>query len=46
MTVNQDWREPKTHLQKDIDAAERAVEFGLAWFADPLFFGKYPDSMR
>ena len=23
----------------------RNMEFSAAWFADPVFFGKYPDSM-
>lgn len=31
---------------KDIEAANRKIEFAISWFADPVYFGKYPDSMR
>jgi len=37
MTNNCDWREPKTDKIEDIAAAERALEFFLAWFADPIY---------
>ena len=30
----------------DVEAAERKLEFSIAWFADPIYLGKYPDSMR
>jgi beta-galactosidase len=46
MTMNCDWREPKTNSPADIAAAERAVEFFLGWFADPLYKGRYPECMR
>lgn len=46
MTNNCDWREPKTSNSKDIEAAERALEFFLGWFADPLYKGDYPNSMK
>ena len=42
---NCDWREPKTDSIEDKLAAERALEFYLAWFADPLYKGEYPKSM-
>ncbi len=29
----------------DVDAAERAEQFNVGWFASPLYFGKYPDVM-
>jgi len=29
----------------DVEAAERKLEFSISWFADPIYFGKYPDSM-
>ena len=45
ITLNCDWAEPLTDSQDDKDAAERYLEVQLAWFADPVFFGKYPDSM-
>ena len=46
ITNNADWREPLTLNQKDLEAAERALEFFLAWFADPIFKGDYPQVMR
>ncbi|TVU30720.1 hypothetical protein EJB05_22355 [Eragrostis curvula] len=32
--------------QQDVEAAKRAQEFQLGWFADPFFFGDYPVVMR
>lgn len=29
----------------DVAAATRKIEFAISWFADPVYFGKYPDSM-
>ena len=46
ITNNCDWREPLTENPKDQEAAERALEFFLAWFADPIYLGDYPESMR
>ena len=45
ITLNCDWAEPFSPSADDKDAAQRYLEFQLAWFADPVFFGKYPDSM-
>ncbi|MCB0685965.1 MAG: beta-glucosidase [Saprospiraceae bacterium] len=46
ITSNCDWREPLTSSQADHDAAERALDFFLGWFADPIYHGDYPSSMR
>ena len=46
ITNNCDWREPLTNNPADIEAAERAVEFFLAWFADPIYKGDYPAVMK
>ncbi len=43
---NCDWREPKTDSIKDVQSAQRALEFFLAWFADPVYKGDYPDAMK
>lgn len=46
ITNNCDWREPLTSSIEDQQAAQRALEFFLGWFADPVYFGDYPSSMR
>ncbi len=46
MTNNCDWREPETNSPADRAAAQRSIEFFLAWFADPIYFGDYPAVMR
>lgn len=30
----------------DVEAAERKLEFSISWFADPIYHGHYPASMR
>ena len=46
ITNNCDWREPKTELKEDKEAAQIALEFFLGWFADPIYLGDYPECMR
>lgn len=46
ITNNCDWREPASDEPADIEAAERALEFFLAWFTDPIYKGDYPEVMR
>uniref|UniRef100_A0A0A9XVM1 Myrosinase 1 n=2 Tax=Lygus hesperus TaxID=30085 RepID=A0A0A9XVM1_LYGHE len=39
---------PKTDSKEDLEAAERAMQFQLGWFADPIYgsHGDYPPAMR
>jgi len=46
ITLNCDWAEPYSSSDEDVRAAERRLEFQLSWFADPVFKGDYPDSMK
>ena len=45
MTLNLEWGKPYSLAKSDVDATDRYIEFSLAWFADPLYFGEYPKSM-
>ena len=46
IVLNHDWSEPLTSSQSDKDAAQRANEFKISWFADPLMYGDYPQIMK
>jgi beta-glucosidase len=47
ITLNGDWTEPwDPEDPKDREACDRKIEFAICWFGDPVYFGKYPDSMR
>uniref|UniRef100_A0AAV2L0A3 Cytosolic beta-glucosidase n=1 Tax=Knipowitschia caucasica TaxID=637954 RepID=A0AAV2L0A3_KNICA len=47
ISLSGDWGEPVDLTdQKDIEAAERYVQFYLGWFATPIFHGDYPQVMK
>ena len=42
-----DWVEPwDPNDPADVEACERKLEFSISWFADPIYKGDYPASMR
>lgn len=46
-TLNVDWAEPlDASSAEDVAAAQRSRDFQLGWFADPIYLGDYPASMR
>jgi len=46
IALNMDWKEPKTNTKADIEAQQRALDWQLRWFAEPIYKGHYPESMR
>ncbi|CAD0106445.1 unnamed protein product [Aureobasidium uvarum] len=47
ITLNGDWVEPwDPEDPEDVEACQRKLEFSIAWFADPVYHGDYPESMR
>ena len=48
MTMNHDWKEPEDpNNPEDVAAADRANEFFLGWFANPVYGnGDYPDVVK
>ena len=46
ITLVTHWMEPIDNTPLSKEAQERALQFNLGWFMDPLKFGDYPLSMR
>jgi len=46
ITLNCDYAEPYSTSADDQAASERHLEFQLSWYADPIFKGDYPQSMK
>jgi beta-glucosidase len=46
ITLNGDWADPwDPNDAEDVKACDRKIEFAISWFADPVYYGKYPQSM-
>lgn len=47
ISLTADWGEPVDITnQRDIEAAERYIQFYIGWFATPIFNGDYPQVMK
>lgn len=47
ISLDAEWKEPKTNSSEDIEAAERGLAFRTGWFAEPIFGnGDYPQAMK
>ncbi|ELV10219.1 Lactase-phlorizin hydrolase [Tupaia chinensis] len=48
LSLNTHWGEPKSpNVPRDVEAADRSLQFSLGWFAHPIFRnGDYPDAMK
>ncbi|KAK2508598.1 hypothetical protein MC885_013946 [Smutsia gigantea] len=47
ISLNCDWGEPvNISSPRDIEAAERYLQFCLGWFANPIYAGDYPQVMK
>lgn len=47
ISLSSAWGEPVDFSnKKDVDAAERYLQFSLGWFANPIYHGDYPEVMK
>lgn len=46
ITLNGDWAMPYDDSPENVEAAQRALDVAIGWFADPVYLGHYPPYMR
>merc|ERR1712080_31149 len=46
ITLNVDWAEPASNSEADFNASQRKLIWQCAWYADPVWFGDYPQIMK
>ncbi|RSH91345.1 hypothetical protein EHS25_009644 [Saitozyma podzolica] len=46
ITLNGDWTVPYDDSAESKKAAQDKMDVAVGWFADPIYLGHYPDSMR
>ena len=47
LSLSSHWAEPQSLVPRDVEAADRLLQFSLGWFAHPIFRnGDYPDAMK
>ncbi|GMK59288.1 hypothetical protein CspeluHIS016_0703030 [Cutaneotrichosporon spelunceum] len=46
ITLNGDWAEPYDGTPANIKAAQNKMDAAVGWFADPVYLGEYPPSLR
>ncbi|KAF5358665.1 hypothetical protein D9758_007680 [Tetrapyrgos nigripes] len=46
ITLNGDWQMPWDQSPENVEAAQRALDVAIGWFADPVYLGSYPSYLR
>lgn len=46
ITLNGDWAEPYDDSPENVKAAQDKMDAAIGWFADPVYLGRYPESLK